>query len=40
MRTRAVQEVGFLAERVRLGGARIVEIGAGCYRSSSAWQAA
>ncbi|WP_187413730.1 putative sugar O-methyltransferase, partial [Micromonospora sp. MP36] len=33
---RAVQEVGFLADRVRLDGARIVEIGAGYGRTCHA----
>ncbi|MFE9650535.1 putative sugar O-methyltransferase [Streptomyces sp. NPDC006365] len=33
---RAVQEVGYLAERVRLDGARIVEIGAGYGRTGHA----
>ena len=33
---RAVQEVGFLADRVQLGGARIVEIGAGYGRTCHA----
>ncbi|MFG1712745.1 putative sugar O-methyltransferase [Micromonospora sp. NPDC049203] len=36
---RAVQEVGFLAERVRLAGARIVEIGAGYGRTCHALMA-
>src|SRR3954447_11821519 len=36
---RAVQEVGFLADRVHLGGARIVEVGAGYGRTCHALMA-